>query len=106
MLRPHIPFILAFLAGLAPPLASYGQVSSQGLLSSEGARRAGLTRMWFTHLEFDNSRGKMQGLTQHVSSAKAHTEFEVVFRGRSYLFSERELDAFGNPVGVDGAKKA
>jgi outer membrane protein assembly factor BamB len=106
MLRPHVPFIVAFLAGIASPLVSYGQVSSQGLLSSEGARRAGLTRMWFTHLEFDNSRGKMQGLTQHVSTAHSHTEFEVTFRGRSYLFSERDLNAFGDPIGVDGAKAA
>jgi outer membrane protein assembly factor BamB len=106
MLRRHMLSILALLAAIVAPQASYGQVSSQGLLSSEGARRAGLTRMWFTHLEFDNSRGKMQGLTQHVSTAHAHTEFEVVFRGRTYLFSERDLNAFGDPIGVDGAKAA
>src|SRR5687767_2372578 len=106
MLRRHFLSVLAFLAAIVSPLATYGQVSSQGLLSSEGARRAGLTRMWFTHLEFDNSRGRMQGLTHHVSATQSHTEFEVTFRGRSYLFSERDLDAFGNSVGVDGAKEA
>lgn len=106
MLRRHLLSLLALVAFTASPLAALAQVSSQGLLSSEGARRAGLTRMWFTHLEFDNSRGKMQGLTHHVSPSLSHTEFEVTFRGRSYLFSERDLDAFGEPVGVTGAKEA
>jgi outer membrane protein assembly factor BamB len=106
MLRRQVLLLIAaVLAIAASPMASLGQVSKQGLLSSEGAQRAGLTRMWFTHLEMDSSRGKMRGVTQHVSSTKAHTEFEVTFRGRSYLFSERDLDAFGNPVGVKGAKE-
>ncbi len=106
MLRRHVFSILVLLAIAASPLASYAQVSSQGLLSAEGARRAGLTRMWFTHLEFDSSRGKMQGLTQHLSNTETHTQFEVTFRGRSYLFSERDINAFGDPVGVSGAKQA
>ncbi len=106
MSRRHLLSVLALLGVACSPLASMGQVSKQGLLSSEGARRAGLTRMWFTHLEMDSARGRMQGITHHVSSVQSHTEFEVTFRGRSYVFSEREIDAFGNPVGVDGAKQA
>ena len=43
----------------------------------------------------------MQGVTQHVSSRQAHTVFEIIHRGRSYVFSERDLDAFGNPIGVE-----
>ena len=106
MLRRHLLVFVAALPALAlSSPATFGQVSSQGLLSAEGAQRAGLSRMWFTHLEMDSSRGKMHGLTQHVSSTKAHTEFEVTFRSRSYIFSERDLDAFGNPVGVNGAKE-
>lgn len=107
MLRRHLLLSLAacLTLGFSPP-AIFGQVSKQGLLSAEGAQRAGLTRMWFTHLEMDSSRGKMQGVTQHVSSTQAHTVFEVTFQGRSYIFSERDLDAFGNPVGVEGAKEA
>jgi outer membrane protein assembly factor BamB len=106
MLRRRLCLLAALLAVAVSPLASFGQVSKQGLLSSEGARRAGLTRMWFTHLEMDSSRGKMQGITHHVSSVHSHTEFEVTLGGRSYIFSERDLDAFGNPIGVDGAKAA
>ncbi|MBC7852230.1 MAG: PQQ-binding-like beta-propeller repeat protein [Pirellulaceae bacterium] len=106
MSRHHLLSVLALLAVACSPLASLGQVSKQGLLSSEGARRAGLTRMWFTHLEMDSARGRMQGITHHVSSVQSHTEFEVTFRGRSYLFSERDIDAFGNAIGVDGAKEA
>lgn len=107
MLRRHLLLLVAALLTFGfSPSATFGQVSRQELLSSEGAQRAGLTRMWFTHLEMDSSRGKVQGLTQHVSSTKAHTVFEVTFQSRSYLFSERDLDAFGNPVGVEGAREA
>jgi outer membrane protein assembly factor BamB len=87
------------------PVAARGQVSPQGLLSQEGARRAGLERMWFTQLEFDSASGKVAGLVQHVSATRAHTVFELTAGGRSMLFSERELDAFGKPVGVEGARK-
>ena len=105
--RQIVPIALAaLLAAALFPLVGLAQVSKQGLLSSDGARRAGLTRMWFTHLEMDSSRGELQGLCHHVSSTHSHTVFEVVFRGRSYVFSERDLDAFGNPVGVKGAKEA
>jgi len=105
MLRLRLFSLLAMLGIAASPVVSLAQVSKQGLLSAEGAQRAGLTRMWFTHLQMDSSRGKMQGLHQHISAAHAHTEFEVTHRGRSYLFSERDLNAFGDPVGVEGAKQ-
>src|SRR3954462_13105706 len=71
MSRLQVVPLLALLGIFAAPLAAHAQVSKQGLLSSEGARRAGLTRMWFTQLEMDSSRGKVQGLTQHVSSVLA-----------------------------------
>lgn len=87
------------------PGAALAQVSGRGLLSEEGARRVGLERMWFTQLEFDTGRGRVAGVTQHVSATQKHTVFEIVVSGRRYEFSERELDAFGKPVGVDGAKQ-
>lgn len=95
--------LLLLIVGL--PLSARAQVSSQGLLSNEGARRVGLTRMWFTQLELDRGKGKMSGLIQQVSTTKAHTIFEVIHEGRSYVFSQRELDAFGRPLGVEGAKE-
>jgi outer membrane protein assembly factor BamB len=81
------------------------QVSPQGLLSEEGARRAGLERMWFTQLELDTGRGRVAGLIQHVSATQNQTFFEIALDGRRYLFSERDLDAFGKPVGVEGARQ-
>jgi outer membrane protein assembly factor BamB len=95
---------LAVVLLIAPSVAQ-AQVSPSGLLSEEGARRAGLERMWFTQLELDSARGRVAGLIQHVSATRAHTVFEIVYDGRSYLFSERELDAFGKPVGIEGARK-
>jgi hypothetical protein len=96
--------ILGVLLPLFPAMA-VAQVSSTGLLSEEGARRAGLERMWFTQLELDSARGGVAGLTQHVSATVKHTIYEIVLDGRSYRFSEHELDAFGKEVGPAGAKQ-
>ena len=85
------------------PAACWGQGS--GLLSESAARRAGLERMWFTQVELDTGRGSVAGIVQHVSATRAHTVFEIVHEGRSYVFSERELDAFGEPVGIEGARQ-
>jgi outer membrane protein assembly factor BamB len=95
---------LAAVLLLAPGFA-LAQVSPRGLLSEDAARRAGLERMWFTQLELDSARGRVAGLIQHVSATHAHTVFEIAYDGRSYLYSERELDAFGKPDGVAGARK-
>ncbi|HZL91637.1 MAG TPA: PQQ-binding-like beta-propeller repeat protein [Pirellulaceae bacterium] len=95
----------AVLFLLAAGGLAQAQVSPSGLLSEEGARRAGLERMWFTQLELDSARGRVAGLIQHVSATHAHTVFEVAYQGRSYRFSDRELDAFGKPVGIEGARK-
>ncbi len=97
-------YALAALLVIVPVIAQ-AQVSPNGLLSEEGARRAGLERMWFTQIELDTGRSKVAGLTQHVSATQKLTVFEIVVGGRSYRFSERELDAFGKPVGIDGAKQ-
>lgn len=94
----------AVLLLLVPGFA-LAQVSPQGLLSEEGARRAGLERMWFTQLELDTGRGRVAGLIQHVSATQKQTIFEIVVDGRSHIFSERDLDAFGQSVGIEGARQ-
>ena len=87
------------------PALALAQVSPRGLLSEEGARRAGLERMWFTQIELDSGRGAVSGLTQHVSATVKHTIYEIVLDGRSYRYSEHDLDAFGKEVGPEGAKQ-
>ena len=81
------------------------QLRSTALVSPESARQLGLERMWFTQLHLDRSRGRMGGLHMHVSSTEAHTIFQITDGGKRYVFSQHDRDAFGQAVGVDGAKK-
>jgi outer membrane protein assembly factor BamB len=61
--------------------------------------------MWFTQLSLDRGRGGMAGIFIHVSSTQAHTVFEFTHERKRHVFSERDRDAFGKPLGVEGAKK-
>ena len=97
-------FAVAVSAALMPSLA-IGQVSSRGLVSMEAARHVGLERMWFTQIAMDRARGRAAGIHQHVSATQAHTVYEINFSGRRYVFSERERNAFGELIGVDGARQ-
>src|SRR5829696_2436430 len=89
---------------LAPGLA-YGETSAVRLISPELARRAGLERMWFTQLSLDRSRGRVSGLFMHVSPTQSHTVFQFTHDGKRHVFSQRDRDAFGKELGVEGAKK-
>ncbi len=97
--------LLAAFFLLVAPAVAWSQVSPRGLLSEEGARRAGLERMWFTQLELDAGRGGIAGITQHVSATVKHTIYEIALGSRTYRFSEHDLDAFGKEVGPDGARQ-
>ena len=88
------------------PVVAQAQVHSVGVIDQATARRAGLERVWYTQLQFDPGQGRMAGLTQHVSASRAHTVIEILHAGRRFQFSERDLDPFGKPVGVEGAKKS
>lgn len=72
---------------------------------SEGAfRKLGLERAWQTQVEFDATRGKLAGVSQHISSKSAQTIVEVTYPGGRKVFSERDLDAFNRPLGAKGAR--
>jgi outer membrane protein assembly factor BamB len=86
------------------PAAARAQVGS-GLMSSGGLQSHGLERMWFTQLDVNRARGRIVGVTQHVSSTRSHTVFEFQWDRRWQRFSERDLNAFGEMIGVEGAKK-
>jgi outer membrane protein assembly factor BamB len=96
-------FAIAVLAPLWPA-AAIAQVSPSGLISPEAARQLGLERMWFTQLNVDRGRGRVAGLHLHVSSTQAHTVFQIRHEGRRYAFSQLDRNAFGEEIGVDGAK--
>lgn len=70
------------------------------------ARRAGLERLWTTQLEVDAVGGTVSGITPHVSSTRAHTYYEVVDQRGRTVFSEFDLDRFGDRLGRAGAAHA
>jgi outer membrane protein assembly factor BamB len=87
------------------PALVQAQSASSGVISTEAARLLGLERMWFTQLSLDRGRGGMAGIFIHVSSTQAHTVFEFTYEGKRHVFSERDRDAFGKELGVEGARK-
>jgi outer membrane protein assembly factor BamB len=100
------PSFISFVAILAVWCAAsaQAQVSSTGLIEPEIARRFGLERMWFTHLNLDRGRGRVAGLHLHVSGSEGHTIFRFILEGKPYLFSQFDRNAFGEQLGVEGAK--
>ncbi|MBC8870000.1 MAG: PQQ-binding-like beta-propeller repeat protein [Planctomycetes bacterium] len=97
------PLALLFLLCLAMPArAEYGFGS---LISPDEASRFGLNRMWFTQVELDVARGRMTHIQHFISSTEGYTVHEVQYQGKSKVFSERDVDAFGEAVGEEGAKK-
>lgn len=100
-----VPLILTFAAPAPAQYFGHRALRDSGLIPTEAAERYGLKRDWYTRAEVDRSRGRLSSMTPHVSSSQAHTVFEVTYPDGSLEFSERQLDPFGRPVGVDGAKK-
>lgn len=103
----RLAVVVALFAWIAPLQAQFGRssVGAQGVIPTEAARRLGLERVWFTHVELGASLGKVAGVWQHISATNVHTVFEVIYDGRSYLFSELDRDAFGVRLGVERAKQ-
>jgi len=66
----------------------------------------GLERAWFTQLGLDKGRGRLAGIFMHVSAIQSHTVFQISSDGKRFVFSQRDRDAFGKEIGVEGAKQA
>lgn len=86
-------------------MAASAQAEFGSLISPMQARRYGLDRIWFTQVELDAARGRIKDIQYFVSSAQSYTIHEVQYRERKRVFTERDVDEFGQPVGVEGAKK-
>lgn len=86
------------------PALAVAQPAATALVSPQAARQVGLERMWYTQLSLDRGRGRIAGLFMHVSATDSHTVFQVAHDGRRYVFSQRDRNAFGKEIGVEGAK--
>ena len=104
--RLVIPF--AFLLGCILSISSlYAQPSRSVLISTEAAQQNGLERAWFTQIRVNPARGMITDVRLHISGVRSKTVYEVVTDGgRKDFISERHLNTFGEPYGVEGAAKA
>lgn len=93
--------LLGFVFGATPCFAQSGSGFDQTT-----ARRAGLEQLWSTQLEVDALGGRVGSITAHVSSTRANTYFEVIHQRGRTVFSEYELDRFGDRLGRAGAAHA
>jgi len=83
-----------------------GQGYRTGVVSNTQANRIGLERKWVAQIEVNRARGHVAHSTMHVSSTSLETIFEITFEKKTYLISERHLDAYGKPYGIEGAELA
>jgi len=99
-------FLVILLALVSCPLVASAQPSSAALVSPQLARQVGMERMWYTQLGLDRGRGRIAGTFLRVSPVESHTVFQITHKGQRYVFSERDRNAFGKEIGVEGAQAA
>ncbi len=105
MSRKNITIVACgLLVCMGASVAAQSRVN--GLVSPVEARRYGLEPSWFTRVELDQARGRINNLRYYVSATNGRTLFEVSYGDSRRMFSERDLDRFGEPLGPDGAKRA
>lgn len=75
-----------------------------GLISDSAVEQAGLQVQWVTQVEI-GARGKVVDVDLNVNENRPTTYFQLEFgRGREVI-SQHDLDAFGQPRGIEGAQE-
>jgi outer membrane protein assembly factor BamB len=102
MLRSSASLVLLLML----PWAAVAQVGSPTPVSPGACRAAGLERMWFTQVGLDRGRGRLAGVFMHVSAVDIHTVLQITHDNKRFVFSQRDRDAFGKEIGLEGARQA
>ena len=76
-----------------------------GLIRDDAAGRVGLTRSWFTRVQLDSARSRVVHVIQHISSSDSFTAYEVTHDRGMLIYTERDLDEFGDELGKAKAEK-
>ncbi len=77
------------------------------LISPGLAQRYGLERVWFSQIRLAPGSEGIVDVRLHVSSTNAQTLFRITTdSGPTIVVSDRDLDVYGKPNGLDGAGKA
>ena len=92
---------------LTTPLAVQAQsrATRGGLIRNGMANRVGLERSWFTRVQLDSARSRVVHVTQHVSSTDAFSAWEIAHDRGKLIFTERDLDDFGEELGKEKVEK-
>jgi outer membrane protein assembly factor BamB len=107
MIRRLVVVTLTLLACHAQVPCLHADPDTAGLIPASAAEQCGLERVWFTQTRVLPVRGETPYLRLHVSLSKSQTIAQVTDQhGQKYNFSERNLNTFGEPLGVEGAKQA
>ncbi|EAQ80849.1 outer membrane protein assembly factor BamB family protein [Blastopirellula marina] len=81
-------------------LAQYGRT----ILDDVSLQRLGLEKKWSTQLPIGVTGAKLSSLSHTITADDMQTVYEVSYLGRSTMFSSRDLNPFGKPLGAEGAK--
>lgn len=107
MIRRLVVVTLSLIACHMQAPLLHAESDSAGLIPPSVAQQYGLERAWFTQTRVSPLRGETPYLHLHVSQTRSQTICRVTDQhGQVYDFSERHLDLFGKPLGVEGAQKA
>lgn len=97
--------ILVLLVTTPMAVQAQGRTTRGGLIRGDAANRVGLTRSWFTRVQLDSARSRVAHVTQHVSSTNAFSAWEVTHDRGKLIYTERDLDDFGDELGKEKAEK-
>lgn len=67
--------------------------------------RHGLTSAWVTQVSMDASSSRLVHVAHFVDKTRSYTIHEISYDRRKEFISERDVDAAGELLGVEGAKK-
>ena len=100
-----LPLVVMASTLFSPTL--WAESNDYPLINPETIQRYGLERVWFTQVPVGAGREGIVGLRLHISATSAQTLYRIKTKsGQIYTISDRNLDAFGKPLGVEGAGKA
>ncbi|MBW3597871.1 MAG: PQQ-binding-like beta-propeller repeat protein, partial [Planctomycetes bacterium] len=107
-MRRLLLFVLAGMLSVGLEGRAAAQFRS-GLIPPPLAQRYGLERKWFAQVELDSATSRVTDITQHVSRSFGLTVIDIVLveneDQKIATLTDRDLDAFGKPLGTEGVKK-
>jgi outer membrane protein assembly factor BamB len=94
----------ALVWSLGVSWAASPALAQGSLLSNEQLRSVGLELAWHSQLEFDATRGRLAGVYLQYNPSRQQTLFEITHPFGREVISERDLNPFGRPLGVERAR--